>query len=445
MKAIQFTTCLLGAASAALGTSPMTPLLPPQFPSPSSPGPAGGYELRSSGTCSFQITSIGQCSLAGATLRISHSPAIPDVPGAGGVSYSPPWCYFEVGLLRFNANGANSTHFAYHTPFPLKTCCSHCVRSILLCRAGGLCTEHDLCLCSVPYGMPQLPPPPPMSPELPPSPPHPPSPPSPPRAPGGFALLASGSCVQAGMWQITTPAACKRAAHAVGVPFTILKGVLPAARHSTPPNCFAYHANLEPLYFNVLATSTATCSEHFWCLCGEVPSPPSPPDPPAMPPAAPPLPPRSPPSSTFAGAGNVAAIVVGVFLILVAMLPTALRIAAQCRSREHGASLLLNAQPESTPSGGYSEAIPRASIGSADVEIAQISGAALQSVCCTQQASTPSERAAQPQGEDEKQLPSRVMRARESNASARKLRLAQAPPPSGGEHGVGDVTGDVGL
>lgn len=229
-------------------------------------------------------------------------------------------------------------------------------RDPALSNVGGLCTRHDLCLCSLPADMPQLPPPPPASPRLPPGPPHPPSPPQPPRSPGGFALLVSGSCAEFGMWPIATPSACKVAARAVGVPHTIIKGVLPAARRSTPPNCFVYKANLNPLYFNALTTSTAACSQNFWCLCGGEPSPPTPP---AAPPAAPPA---------MMGAGQVAAIVVGILLILAAMLPSAVRLAAHCRRRTHTSVGLFSTHPvESTPSEAGSEMLQRTSIGSTDL------------------------------------------------------------------------------
>ena len=67
-------------------------------------------------TCK-RVTSLADCSAAAASLGLADTTATDD--GQNGVDFDPPYCYFEVGQLKFNSNGKNT----------------------------GPCTSSDQCVC----------------------------------------------------------------------------------------------------------------------------------------------------------------------------------------------------------------------------------------------------------------------------------------------------------
>ena len=75
------------------------------------------YVLVKSGSKCTRITSLYECSRAARALRLSDTTAKDD--GQSGVSYDPPYCYFEGGTLKYNSNGLNT----------------------------GVCTATDSCVC----------------------------------------------------------------------------------------------------------------------------------------------------------------------------------------------------------------------------------------------------------------------------------------------------------
>jgi len=86
-------------------------------PEPEPEPSQGRYELKSSGSCSTLIKVMGECSVAAIALKLSDTTAQDD--RQRGVTYDPPYCYFEGGSLKFNSNGQNR----------------------------GKCTVYDKCLC----------------------------------------------------------------------------------------------------------------------------------------------------------------------------------------------------------------------------------------------------------------------------------------------------------
>lgn len=89
----------------------------------------------------YDIISFSECDIAAQALGLSDTSASQDGQ-SGGVSYDPPFCYFEQGSLKFNIYGANS----------------------------GSCTNNDQCLCTNQYNAGASLPPPSPSPPPPPSP-----------------------------------------------------------------------------------------------------------------------------------------------------------------------------------------------------------------------------------------------------------------------------------
>ena len=67
-------------------------------------------------SCDF-VTSASECESAANELGMSDVTVEDD--GQNGVSYDPPFCYFERGSLKFNEHGTNT----------------------------GPCTAYDQCLC----------------------------------------------------------------------------------------------------------------------------------------------------------------------------------------------------------------------------------------------------------------------------------------------------------
>ena len=67
------------------------------------------------------IKSLSACSAAAKYLKLPSTSAVPD--GQSGVSYDPPFCYYEGGQLKFNAGGNI-----------------------------GSCTTSDQCLCAAEGG-----------------------------------------------------------------------------------------------------------------------------------------------------------------------------------------------------------------------------------------------------------------------------------------------------
>ena len=80
----------------------------PAPPAPPSPPPSAplNYAMQSSGSCTNYVMSMSECSAAAAALGLSDTTAASDGQ-PNGVSYDPPYCYFEGGSLKFNA-GANT-------------------------------------------------------------------------------------------------------------------------------------------------------------------------------------------------------------------------------------------------------------------------------------------------------------------------------------------------
>ena len=65
-----------------------------------------------------EIKSLIECSAAGRYLNLQDVSASMDGQD-GGVSYDPPFCYYENNMLKFNAG-----------------------------RNSGLCTSTDICICA---------------------------------------------------------------------------------------------------------------------------------------------------------------------------------------------------------------------------------------------------------------------------------------------------------
>ena len=160
----------------------LSPPSPPVMPLPSS---ITGFHMRVTGSCPTSIGSLEMCSVAATSLKLSDTSASLDGQ-PNGVSYDPPYCYFERGALKYN-DGANS----------------------------GRCTRYDQCLC---IGLAPSPPPPP-TPRPPPwwwRPPFPSPPPPaalPPMAPlpdgvHGFHLKRYGAC----SYRVTSLRMCSVAA-----------------------------------------------------------------------------------------------------------------------------------------------------------------------------------------------------------------------------------------
>ena len=78
------------------------------------------YALAKNGRCpkGTEITSQSDCSAAAQYLKLSDTSAQYDGQ-KNGVSYDPPFCYFELGALKFNGG-----------------------------RNTGSCTQIDQCLCA---------------------------------------------------------------------------------------------------------------------------------------------------------------------------------------------------------------------------------------------------------------------------------------------------------
>merc|ERR1719160_278242 len=93
------------------------------------PAPSYAYYLLTCGSCETHVMSLSDCSAGALALGLSDTTAEDD--GQTGVTYDPPYCYFEYGRVKFNANGANT----------------------------GDCTTTDQCICSGTQG-PSAPPPP---------------------------------------------------------------------------------------------------------------------------------------------------------------------------------------------------------------------------------------------------------------------------------------------
>ena len=78
------------------------------------------YALAKKGRCAkgTEITSQSDCSAAAQYLKLSDTSAEYDGQ-KNGVSFDPPFCYFELGVLKFNGG-----------------------------RNTGSCTQIDQCLCA---------------------------------------------------------------------------------------------------------------------------------------------------------------------------------------------------------------------------------------------------------------------------------------------------------
>ena len=119
-----------------------------------------GADCEANGAIS--ITTLADCSAAGAALGFSYRrkscggwcPAVDD--GQDGVSYDPPYCYAEHGVLKFNSAGTNTGGCKRDTcicwlnapppPAPppwqlcFPSCCKHaCIPSEILRWEGVVC------------------------------------------------------------------------------------------------------------------------------------------------------------------------------------------------------------------------------------------------------------------------------------------------------------------
>lgn len=108
--------------------------------------------------------------------------------------------------------------------------------------------------------------------------PLPPAPPSPPPfAPGGYALITSGTCGSAGLYPVVSPAACESAANGLGLaPRTTRTGWEPAV----PSFCWWWGSyatdGTKYIFLNSNDLSTANCSIVYQCLCSATAPPPPP-------------------------------------------------------------------------------------------------------------------------------------------------------------------------
>ena len=66
------------------------------------------YVLVRSGSTCTRITSLSECSTAARALGLLDTTASYDEHTGSGVSYDPPYCYFEGGTLKYNSNGRNT-------------------------------------------------------------------------------------------------------------------------------------------------------------------------------------------------------------------------------------------------------------------------------------------------------------------------------------------------
>lgn len=136
---------------------PMAPPPPHSPPYPPGRAPPASFFTQTSGRCRNDVVTKALCTEAGTVLAdllgLAGIIAAVDDNQPTGVNYDPPFCYFESGILKYNA-GANY----------------------------GSCTSVDMCLC-----VGSMPPPPP-SPTPPPPPSLPPVPDPPPPAPPPLAV-----------------------------------------------------------------------------------------------------------------------------------------------------------------------------------------------------------------------------------------------------------------
>ena len=135
-----------------------TPKSPPPEPSPPPPpphlpgqAPIHQYHMVDYGSCIVPVDTMQHCEAAAAYLNLTDLTVQDDQQKQ--FNLDPPFCYFELGVLKFNVDGTNT----------------------------GPCSQRDQCLCE---GLqpPALPPPPSQPPSSPP-PPRPPASPPPPSQP----------------------------------------------------------------------------------------------------------------------------------------------------------------------------------------------------------------------------------------------------------------------
>jgi hypothetical protein len=86
--------------------------------------PAMSYDLRTASRCAEPITSLAECTAAGAALGLGLTPAKLDQQSQP-VPYDPVGCYREQGVLKFNGYGSDATPGAN----------------------TGACTHSDTCVC----------------------------------------------------------------------------------------------------------------------------------------------------------------------------------------------------------------------------------------------------------------------------------------------------------
>ena len=77
------------------------------------------YKLLQTDSACDRVTSLSECSTAAVALGLSDTTAADD--NQSGVTYDPPYCYFEGNTVKYNSNGQNT----------------------------GSCTTSDQCLCRV--------------------------------------------------------------------------------------------------------------------------------------------------------------------------------------------------------------------------------------------------------------------------------------------------------
>ena len=98
---------------------------------------AGSVTLVQQGRCptGTEITSLSACSAAAQYLKLPDTSATSD--GQNGVSYDPPFCYYEGGELKFNGGGNIGS--CSNSDQCVCSAAGVCVRIVWLCkRAVGI-------------------------------------------------------------------------------------------------------------------------------------------------------------------------------------------------------------------------------------------------------------------------------------------------------------------
>lgn len=159
------------------------------------------YHILASGSCTSPVLRKQECSAAALALGLDDMSASPD--GQDGVSFDPPFCYFESASLKFNSGGSNR----------------------------GSCTASDLCICTGAS-----------------------------ERPGAYELRPSGHCVH----PITRIRDCSAAATALGLSDANASADGQSGAPHDPPYCYVENGLLK---FNSGGSNTGRCTSKDLCLC----------------------------------------------------------------------------------------------------------------------------------------------------------------------------------